>query len=210
MSIEFADVKTYLESNKGKDDVKALIGTLAPQSVDSAIAFLTKDPAGIKKLGEMRDKSVNDAVVAHDKKFKEDTLPGLIAEATKGLLPAETPQEKRLRELEKKDADRDSKLLKADLKTAAVKLATEKKLPLEIAELLIGTDEAATIANIGVLETVYEGAVTAAVEARFKDGGRTIQNSDAKKLTNADLQAMSPAARLAAANKMAAEKAGSG
>ena len=208
--IEFADVKSYLETNKGKDDVKALIGIMAPQSVESAIAFLTKDPAGTKKLGELSDKKVNDAVIASTKKFEEEKLPGLIAEATKDLLPKETPQEKRLRDLEKKDSVRDAKLLKSELKTAAVKLATEKKLPLVLAELLVGADEAATIANIGVLETAYEAAVTAGVEARFKDGGRKIQNTDTKKLTDADFKAMSPSARLEAANAAKALEAEGG
>lgn len=92
---------------------------------EQAIDFIDKNDV----FKSAKDSLISTAVNAHDDKFKETKLPEIIKakreEWTKEMNPEETPEQKRIRELETRDAERDSKERKRDLEDALLTKASE-------------------------------------------------------------------------------------
>jgi hypothetical protein len=138
-------------------------------TLDSVKEYLEKDEAGKKYL-----QSINDAAVTKGiNTFKEKTMPGLIEEEIKKKFPDETEEQKKLRMLTEDQEKLKAEIKRKDLLNKAISIATEKKLPLKLVEKFLGDDEEATIKNLELLETEYNGAITSAVEEKFKENGRT-------------------------------------
>src|SRR5690606_34302157 len=83
-------------------NVQAFVGTLNPITADNVQKFLSTDKEGKKLLGTLTDARVNDAVKAHDKKFRETELNDLIEAEYKKRHPDETEDQKELRTIKDK------------------------------------------------------------------------------------------------------------
>ncbi|HEX2866541.1 MAG TPA: DUF4355 domain-containing protein [Ignavibacteriales bacterium] len=146
----------------------AFLEGLKTVDIDSVKDFLEKDDAGKKHLQSLTDAAVTKGINT----FKEKTMPSLLEEEIKRKFPAETEEQKQLRQL-KESQDR----LAADYKrekllNKALSVATEKKLPLKLIERFLGDDEETTLKNLELLETEYNSAITTEVESKFKENGR--------------------------------------
>lgn len=100
--MEFAEVKQWLDANKGDASVKSYLEGFSP------LAGLTDENThslveSNKSLRAYRDRAVTKAIET----YREKTLPGLIDEEMKKRHPEETPEQKRIRELEQKLAERE-------------------------------------------------------------------------------------------------------
>lgn len=86
---------------------------------------------------------------------------------------------------EKELADKEANLNKRELMATAKNTLAEKKLPLELAEVLNYTDAESCNKSIAAVETAFQSAVEAAVNERLK-GGRPPKKSGDETLTLED------------------------
>lgn len=105
--MNIAEVKAYLAETKDDPETKAFLEEIAPKpelTIESVTAFLSSDE-GVKivKTHPVTDQRVTDAI----KKFEEKQRPVVeaevkrrVAEEVMKLNPSESPEQKRIRELE--------------------------------------------------------------------------------------------------------------
>ncbi|MDA3939813.1 MAG: hypothetical protein PF693_10950 [Spirochaetia bacterium] len=110
---EWIKANSTLKDTAKMDELDVIIRDLDPlaniKTKEDALDFVDRN--NIFKSG--LDSAVSKAVLSHDEKFTADKLPGLLKEAREEAIkesnPEETPQDKRLRELEEKLADADKR-----------------------------------------------------------------------------------------------------
>jgi len=202
MDLNLESVKDFLESNKGNEDVKELLSGLNRVELAEVKKYLDSTDDGRKFLQSEKDRHFTSGLDT----WKEKSLPELIkAERDKlkaELNPAETPDQKRLKELEDtiadqklKEAEREQELLKERLTNKAKDILSEKKLPTSLVDFFVGKDEGITTENIEAFSKVFDEAVVAEVNTRLKADGRKIVDSiNDKKI---DIGKLSPENRLA-------------
>jgi|LSQX01.3.fsa_nt_gb hypothetical protein len=163
-----AQIKQMIEANKDNQDVQNYLKGLNPLTPEGVTAFL--DTAEGKKILQPK---LDQHFTKGLETWKEKTFPTLMEEEIKKKFPAETEEQKRMRKLEDELAKEREARIRSELANKATTLATEKELPVELVPYFVGQDEETTLANIGNLETVYQKHLQAAVEAKFKENGRT-------------------------------------
>lgn len=110
--------------------------------------------------------------------WKSNNLEGLVEAEVLKRNPQETPEQKRIRELEEKITNGEKATKRAELKNKAMEYATANGLPSKFAakyiERFLGDDEDATTATLNELKGDLDGLVHEGVEAKFKESGRDI------------------------------------
>lgn len=162
-----AEVQAFIEANKDSDEVKNYIGGFV--TPDRVTAYLDGND-GKKLLQPKLDAYATKSIATHDEKFKANELPKLISEAVAKANPQETPEQKKIRELEERINQSDSAKAKSELTTKALKIMQDKKLPTNLVEYFIGKDEATTIANLSALEQVFNTCIENLVAERLGKG----------------------------------------
>jgi len=165
------EIKQWLEENKEEKDAQAYLGELSAVSNEKVEGFL--DTAEGKKLLQPRlDQNFTKGLNT----WKEKNLPKLIDDGVKEANPSETPEQKRIRELEDKIANAEKESTHEKLLNTAVTQASEKGLPTDIVSFFVGEDEETTLTNLGTFEEKYNTALQAAVDKKFKEGGRDVDS----------------------------------
>lgn len=162
------EIKKFLEENKDTEEVKDYLAGLAKPTPEGVTAFL--DTAEGKKLLQPR---LDQHFTKGLETWKEKTLPTLLDDEIKKKFPGETEEQKRLRKLEEELALERQARVKSELVNKATTLATQKGLPVEIIGYFVGQDEDTTVNNLTALESIWQQALEKAVEAKFKDSGRS-------------------------------------
>jgi transposase len=178
-----AQIKQLIEQNKDNQEVQNYLRGLylTPEGVT---AFLDT-PEGKKFLQPRLDQHFTKGLET----WKEKTLPSLLEEEIKKKFPAETEEQKRLRKLEEELEKERQTRIRAELMNKATTLATQKGLPVDLVSYFVGQDEDTTVGNLTALETTWQQAIEKAVEAKFKDNGRSPnQSGGAPKSTIEQLQ----------------------
>lgn len=167
------EIKTYLEENKDSEDVKAFLGTLSKTEITLGAVqkYLTDKQDGKDWLSQQKETEADRRATKAVETFKEKTMPGLVEEAVKKAKPDETPEQKRIRQLEDDMANGKKELERERLKTAALSKMNEEKLPVEMVDYLIGITKEETDANIEKYKAIHEASVKSSVESKFKDNG---------------------------------------
>lgn len=175
--LTFEQVQAYLEANKENAEVQAYYKTNVLTS-DAVKTFLDTSE-GKKVLQPKLDAHFTKGLET----WKTNNLDALVDEEVKKRNPDETPEQKRIRELEEKlqKQEKESKLSK--LKETALKHATKQGLDSSFAskyiERFLGDDETATTTLLDELKSDLDGIVKTQVEAKFKENGRDIDHSNA-------------------------------
>lgn len=143
----------------------------AAMSLEAVQAFVNDDDGGKKWLQSLTDTRVTDAI----KTYETKTFPGKLEEEISKRFPAETTEQKQLRELQQKFEQLETEKTRESLKNKALSFATEKALPTQLVDYFIGQDEDATLKNLGNFEEVFAAAVQAGVSEKFKANGRDPQ-----------------------------------
>lgn len=108
--------------------------------------------------------------------------------------PEETPEQKRIRELEEKIANGERATQRAELKNKAMAYATDQKLPAKFAskhiERFLGEDEAATTTSLAELKADLDELVQEGVNSKFKENGREVPGGSAGNSTVKSIQDM--------------------
>lgn len=164
-------VKKFLADNQ-TDEVKAYLQGLNPYTVEGVQKYFKENADGRKWLDSEKDKHSAKGLET----WKTNNLEKLIDEEVKKRNPDETPEQKELAKLRKEIEDERKARNREALVNKALKVADEKQLPKGVIDFFIADDEENTLSNLTKLEEEYGKAVQAAVDAKFKEGGRLIDH----------------------------------
>lgn len=170
-TLTLEDIKKYLTENKENADVAAYLGELSRPTVEGVKGFLDTEE-GKKFIQPRLDQNFTKGLESWKAKNLETLLNAEIAKKN----PALTEDQKRIAALEKELQDQKKEAQKEKLTNFAMKHVTDKKLPTDLINFFLAEDEDATTANLGKFEEVFNKAVQAGVEAKFKENGRDINN----------------------------------
>jgi len=170
MIIDLDQLKTLVEAGDKTALETHIYKALEKGDVSKALAT----NAAVKSdLDSEKDKHHNTALET----WKSNNLQGLIDDAVKQANPTETPEQKRIRELEEKIANGEKSAQRAQLKSKALEFATENGLPPKFSskyiERFLGDDETTTTATLSELKADLESVIQEGVDSKFKDNGRT-------------------------------------
>lgn len=172
MTIE--DVKKFFKENKDQTDVKAYLESLTVD-VNIVKAFLETNEEGKKLLQSLTDSKVTQGIET----FKKNNLDKLVEAKYNELHPAETPEQKRIRDLEQKFNESEKEKQLALLRNKALTMLTAKGFKPEVLEILmLGEDETTLTTNIDKLSTYLNSAIKEAVTLKFKEHGREERNNE--------------------------------
>ncbi len=169
-AISLDAVKQFLADNKDNVEVKKYFGELSAVSADKVKGFLDTDDG--KRLLQPR---LDSYFTKGLETWKSNNLEALVAEEVAKRNPAQTEEQKRIAALEKALEDQKKEAQREKLMNLAIKQANEKQLPADLVSFFLAEDEESTTANLTKLEETYTKAVQAAVEEKFKQNGRHIQ-----------------------------------
>lgn len=131
----------------------------------------TPDTYTQEQVDEMLQKEADRRVSAARKKFEaelRDTVDKERKEAEKLAKMSEEEKSKfTLEEQRLKLEQREGELLQKELKLEAVKILSDKKLPIAFVDLLVNSDAETTMKNIDVFETSFRQAVSEAVDKQL-------------------------------------------
>lgn len=125
--------------------------------------------------------------------WKQNNLEKLLDEEVKKRFPQADPKDTELAKLKAEIDKMQKESIRKDLTNKAIKIATDKKLPIELVDYLIGENEEATTKNIEKLESIFGTHVETLVQERLKtnsytppSGGSTTTGTYEDLLKNAD------------------------
>lgn len=158
------EVKQFLEENKESDDVKAYLQGFKQFGVDEVQNFVGENEEGKKWFDSQKDKFFSKSLET----WKTNNLSKIISDEVAKANPSETPEQKRIRELEDMFKNMENAKLRESLKNKALTVANEKKIPTQIIDFFIGQDEESTVSNLGTFESVMETYIKSQVDERLK------------------------------------------
>lgn len=165
--MELQEVKTYLESNGDKEDVKAYLQDLQKVSVEGIATYVEKDAEAKKWLDSTKDKHFHKALET----WKTNNLEQLIDGEVKRRFPEKDEKDIELEKLKQAVEQMKTEKEREVLVNKAIKVANEKHLPLELVDFFIAQNEEATLENVTKFEGVFQQAVQLEVEQRLKGKG---------------------------------------
>lgn len=161
------EVKKFFETSKDNQEVSDYLAGLKKVTPEETNAFLETED-GKKLLQPRLDKYFTKGLET----WKEKNLAKIVDEEYAKRNPPETPEAKKLRELEQKlNATERARLLEVQ-RNKAISYATQKGLPIALVDLVISDDDNVLNANLATLEKAWTEQLEAKVAERFKDGGR--------------------------------------
>lgn len=108
--------------------------------------------------------------------WKNNNLTKLIDEEVKKKYPEQDPKDKALADLKAEMEKMKQESLKKDLTNKALKTMTEKKLPADLVNFIVGQDEDTTNKNLETLEKILsahdEALKTEVLKGTYKPGGQ--------------------------------------
>lgn len=105
--------------------------------------------------------------------WKTNNLEKILEDKIKERFPQADPKDLELQKLKAEIDKMQKESLRKDLTNKAIKVATDKKLPVELIDYLIGDDEEVTTKNIEKLESVFGTHVETLVQERLKGSSYT-------------------------------------
>lgn len=183
---------------KGGDEltnyVKGLTAT-EPQAItlDGVTKFLAENEDGKKYLQSYADSKVTNGVQTAIENFKKDKLPGLVDEEYKKKYPEADPKDKALADMKAEIEKMKTDSLRKDLTNKALKTLTEKKLPSELADFIVGNDEDTTNKNLETFANIFNQYSEAVKTDFVKTSGSYKPPKDDHKPTDEETKALNDA-----------------
>ncbi|MBW7649794.1 DUF4355 domain-containing protein [Anoxybacillus sp. ST4] len=183
------DVKEFFEQNKDNEEVKAYLQDLRSVSVEEVQKMLVENDELKKFFDSEKDKHFSKGLET----WKQKTLPKLIEEEISKRFPEADPKDVKLKELEAKIQQMEQEKLRESLKNKALTLATEKKLPIQLIDFLIGQDEETTLQNLSTFEEVWTSHLQTLVDEKLRVTGVQPKDSNVRTqtFTREQIQSMS-------------------
>lgn len=135
--------------------IKGLTPT-EPQAItlEGVKKFLVENEDGKKHVQSLTDSQVTKGIETAINNFKKDKLPSLIDEEYKKKYPEADPKDKALLDLQHEMAGMKAENLRKDLTNKTLKTLTEKKLPSQLIDLVVGNDEDSTTKNLETITNI--------------------------------------------------------
>lgn len=165
MNIE--EVKNFINDNKESEDVKTYLQDLNKVNVEGIEKYVTEDEEGKKWFDSVKDKHFNKALDT----WKSNNLTKLIDDEVKKKFPSKDEKDIEVENLKVEIEKMKQEKLHEALTSKAIKIASDKNLPLNLVDFFIAQDEEATVNNLKVLEESFNKEVQKAVEKRLKNEG---------------------------------------
>lgn len=169
MQVNFETLKTLVEAGDKSAFEKHIFESLEKGDV---VVAASNNALVKSELDSEKDKHHNTALET----WKTNQLPTLIDEEVSKRNPQETPEQKRIRELEEKLANQEKENARKTLRENAVKYATGNGHDVTFAtkwiDKLLGDDETATNATLDDFKTDFDALVQAQVEDKLKGANR--------------------------------------
>lgn len=162
----FEEVQQYLKDNANSQEVQELLKPTA-ETVNN---FLDTDQ-GAKLLQPRLDGHFTKGLQT----WKDNHLSKIVEEEI-AKVTQESPETKRIRELEQKVAKAEQERTQERLKNVAAAQLSERKLPIELVDLVTSSDEETTTNIIDKVASIFDNAIKTSVEQRFKTNGREVAN----------------------------------
>jgi len=165
-----------------KKDLLKLIDTLKDEDqVDDAVkgSELVKKFSGLEafksRINEADFKSFMDSekdkhLTKGLETFKTNNLTALVDAEVKKKFPTKDPNELAMENMKAEMEKMKTEASRKDLKTNAMKILSDKKLPTDLIDYFIGADEATTTDNLTKFETMFNAGVTTLVAEKLKGG----------------------------------------
>lgn len=182
MEITINDVKQFIEENKEDEGVSNYIGGFV--TADRVNKYLETDD-GKKLLQPMLDKYHTKGLET----WKTNNLEKLIDAEIKKRFPEKDPKDIELEKIKAELAKIQTEKQRETLTNKAIKIANEKKIPLDLVDYFISDNEEKTVSNLAKLEEVFNSHAQKIVEERLKGGSYT--PPDDKNNPKADYEKMS-------------------
>lgn len=184
------DVKKFFEKNKDNEEVKAYLEGLKKVSVQEVQQMLAENDELKRWFDSEKDRHFTKGLET----FKQKTMPKLIEEEISKRFPEADPKDVKLKELEAKIQQMEQEKQRELLKNKALTLATEKKLPIQLIDFLIGNDEESTLQNLSTLEEVWTSHLQTLVDEKLKSTGVQPKETSVKTptFTREQIQSMTP------------------
>lgn len=100
--------------------------------------------------------------------WKENNLGKEVEKELSKRIPAETPEQKQIREMQLKLEKMEYENNRKELTAKALKLASEKQLDAELVDFVIADSEESTVARMSKLENILDGLVNRRVEEKYR------------------------------------------
>ena len=171
--MDFKEVKQFIETNKEQAEVKEYLQGLNKVSVEGIEKYVNEDDGAKKWMDSVKDKHFNKALET----WKTNNLEGLISNEIKKRFPEKDEKEIEVEKLKSEIEKMKQEKLHEALTSKAVKLASEKNLPVELVDFFIADNEENTVENLVALEQSFNSAIQKAVELRLKGDGYTPPNN---------------------------------
>lgn len=173
------EIKAYLEANKDSKEVQDFIGTFAkPVDFETAKKFIESDPDGKKYLQSYADGRVTKGIETWQANNLPKVLDSERAKWKAEFAPEDTPDQKRIKEMEKTlaamKAETEAATKKAERErrvNMATKLLSEKKVPADYAEWLVDESDEATQEKTNKYADWFIKQINSATEERLKKTG---------------------------------------
>jgi hypothetical protein len=174
------ELTELLKSAKDDDNIDEILGKAEPVkalvnsglTLDAFKSKLESDPNFKSFADSEKDKHLQKGLET----FKKNNLQKLIDEEYKKQHPDADPKDTKLAEMEKKLEQMQKETAKKDLTNKALQAMTEKKLPTDLVNFIVGEDEKTTKANLetltGVLSKHDEALKTEILKGSYKPGGQ--------------------------------------
>ena len=184
------EAKSFLEENKDSDEVKAYLQGL-PVVTDKAVQWLDS-PEGLAALQPKLDSHHTKSLETWKKKHLSEEIEAEVAKRVTERLPEEeSPQEKRIRDLETKLEAEAAKRREETLKNATLRLATEKGIQAELSTWLtermhlLGQDEEGIRASLDEFNLLLKARDSATADKVLQENGRApVQNKQTTNFTD--------------------------
>lgn len=176
--MDFKEVKQFIETNKEQADVKEYLQGLNKISVEGIEKYVNEDDGAKKWMDSVKDKHFNKALDT----WKSNNLEELISNEVKKRFPEKDEKEIEVEKLKSEIEKMKHEKLHEALTSKAVKLASEKNLPVELVDFFIADNEENTVKNLSDLEQSFNSAIQKSVEIRLKGEGYTPPNNASKEI----------------------------
>lgn len=140
-----------------------------------------------------KDKHSSKAIQTALENFKNKDMQKLIdAEVMKRTGKNESPEQKKIRELEEQFANLQKQKVHAEMVSKYKDVLTEKQIPTSLIDFILGDDDEVTKANIDLFENSMKQYIDNKVQERIKGNSYTPPKGEPqKKITAEDLKNMS-------------------
>lgn len=165
MQLNIEELKTLIEAGDKSAIEQHIFKSLEKGDVTSAASLnvLVKS-----ELDSEKDKHHNTALQT----WKDNNLQSLIDEAVKAANPDETPEQKRIRELEEKVANNEKEATRNALKAKALEYANEKGVPAKFVERFLSETEEDTTKALDEFKADLDAFAQSKVEETLKKNSR--------------------------------------